>query len=105
MRTIKLLCLGAAAFTLTGHLVLAGSSGTAFTYQGRLFIGDVPANGLYDLQFTNYDAAAGGNALAAIQGLNQKLEETRADNAALRADNADLRERLEKLERLLQPSN
>jgi len=47
----------------------------------------------------------GGVALAAIQGLNQKLEETRADNAALRADNADLRARLEKLERLLQPSN
>ncbi len=46
----------------------------------------------------------GGVALAAIQGLNQKLEETRADNAALRADNADLRARLEKLERLLQPS-
>jgi hypothetical protein len=46
-----------------------------------------------------------GVALAAIQGLNQKLEETRADNAALRADNADLRARLEKLERLLQPSN
>jgi hypothetical protein len=45
-----------------------------------------------------------GVALAAIQGLNQKLEETRADNAALRADNADLRARLEKLERLLQPS-
>ena len=63
MRTIKLLCLGAAAFTLTGQLVLAGSSGTGFTYQGRLFIGDVPANGLYDLQFTNYDAAAGGTAL------------------------------------------
>jgi hypothetical protein len=47
----------------------------------------------------------GGVALAAIQGLNQKLEETRADNAALRADNADLRARLEKLERLLKPSN
>ena len=45
-----------------------------------------------------------GVALAAIQGLNQKLEETRADNAALRADNAELRARLEKLERLLQPS-
>jgi len=48
---------------------------------------------------------ADGVALAAIQGLNQKLEETRADNAALRADNADLRARLEKLERLLKPSN
>ena len=61
MKTIKLLCLGAAAFTLTGQLAQAAPSGTAFTYQGRLFIGDVPANGLYDLQFTNYDD--GGNAL------------------------------------------
>ncbi len=36
-----------------------------------------------------------GVALAAIQGLNQKLDETRAENA-------DLRARLEKLERLIQ---
>ena len=66
MRTIKLLCLGAAAFTLTGQLAQAASLGTGFTYQGRLFIGDVPANGLYDLQFTNYDLAAGGTALGAF---------------------------------------
>ena len=63
MKTIQLLCLGAAAFTLTGQLAQAASLGTGFTYQGRLFIGDVPANGLYDLQFTNYDLAAGGSAL------------------------------------------
>jgi hypothetical protein len=49
--------------TLVGQLAQAASSGTGFTYQGRLFIGDVPANGLYDLQFTNYNAAAGGHAL------------------------------------------
>jgi hypothetical protein len=36
-----------------------------------------------------------GVALAAIQGLNQKLDETRAENA-------DLRQRLERLERLLE---
>jgi hypothetical protein len=63
MKTVKLLCLSAAALTLTGQLAQAAQPGTAFTYQGRLFIGDVPANGLYDLQFTNYDAAAGGTAL------------------------------------------
>jgi outer membrane murein-binding lipoprotein Lpp len=55
-----------------------------------------------DTGITGVDAD--GVALAAIQGLNQKLDETRADNAALRTDNADLRARLEKLERLLQPS-
>ena len=37
---------------------------------------------------------ADGVALAAIQGLHQKLEETRAENAALKA-------RLERLERLI----
>jgi hypothetical protein len=62
-KTAKLLCWCLAVMTLLGHLVQAASPGTAFTYQGRLFIGDVPANGLYDLQFTNYDAAAGGTAL------------------------------------------
>jgi hypothetical protein len=35
--------------------------GTAFTYQGRLTDGGSPANGTYDLQFTLYDAADGGN--------------------------------------------
>jgi len=48
------------------HLAQAASPGTAFTYQGKLFVGDVPANGLYDLQFSNYDAAAGGSALGAF---------------------------------------
>ena len=61
--TAKLLCRCLAAMTLIGQLAQAAPSGTGFTYQGRLFIGDVPANGLYDLQFTNYNLAAGGNAL------------------------------------------
>ena len=39
-----------------------------------------------------------GVALAAIQGLNQKVEK---ENAALRAENAELRARLEKVEQLL----
>ncbi len=63
VNTAKLLCWCLAIMTLVGQLVQAAPPSTAFTYQGRLFIGDVPANGLYDLQFTNYDAAAGGNAL------------------------------------------
>jgi Chaperone of endosialidase len=39
-----------------------------------------------------------GVALAAIQGLNQKVE---SDNAALRAENAELKARLDKLEQLI----
>jgi hypothetical protein len=34
--------------------------GTAFSYQGRLSDGGVPATGAYDLQFTVFDAASGG---------------------------------------------
>jgi hypothetical protein len=51
-----------------------------------------------DTGITTVDAD--GVALAAIQGLNQKVE---AQNAALRAENAELKARLEKLERLFEP--
>jgi trimeric autotransporter adhesin len=44
------------------------------------------------------DADLHGVALAAIQGLNQKME---AENAALRAENADLKARLDRLEQLV----
>jgi len=58
--------------------IAAAPSGAAFTYQGSLADGGQPANGLYDLQFSLWDAAAGGdnvagplstNALAVIKGL------------------------------------
>lgn len=38
---------------------------TVFTYQGRLNAGGAPANGIYDLQFTVFDAASNGNVVAA----------------------------------------
>ena len=38
--------------------------GTAFTYQGRLNAGGQPANGLYDFQFSLWDAATNGNSVA-----------------------------------------
>jgi hypothetical protein len=44
----------------------------------------------------------GGVALAAIQGLNQKLEETRAENAELKQQNASLAKRLNELEATVQ---
>lgn len=39
-------------------------SGTAFTYQGRLEEADVPANGVYEMQFRLYSALAGGTLYA-----------------------------------------
>ncbi|MDB6037354.1 MAG: hypothetical protein JWM99_1195 [Verrucomicrobiales bacterium] len=39
------------------------AQGTAFTYQGRLQDGAIPANGSYDFRFGIYDALAGGNAV------------------------------------------
>jgi Chaperone of endosialidase len=44
---------------------------------------------------------ADGVALAAIQGLNQKLEETRAENSVIKSKNQSLEQRLERLEQLL----
>ena len=52
----------------------------------------------YNIRIAVDPAAGGGVALMAIQGLNQKVE---TDNAALRAENAELRARLEKLEQLI----
>lgn len=42
------------------------AQGTAFTYQGRLNNGGIPANGSYDLQFAIYDAATNGNQIGPI---------------------------------------
>jgi hypothetical protein len=49
-----------------------------------------------DRHITTIDAE--GVALAAIKGLNEKME---SENAALRAENAELKSRLDKIERLL----
>lgn len=57
------------ALPLLGILMLMSSpssaeqSATAFTYQGRLSDGASAANGLYDLQFSIYDAASSGSAV------------------------------------------
>ena len=53
-------------------------------------------NGSDDLHIADLDE--GGVALAAIKGLNQKVE---SENATLRAENASLKTRLERLERLM----
>jgi len=49
--------LAAASLTLSAY----AQSSTAFTYQGFLKDNNNPANGTYDLKFTLYDAATGGN--------------------------------------------
>ena len=40
---------------------------TAFTYQGQLKDGGMPATGAYDLQFRLFDAANSGNHVAGTQ--------------------------------------
>ena len=45
---------------LLASLRLAVAQGTTFNYQGRLNDGDVPATGVYDLQFGLWNAAVGG---------------------------------------------
>ena len=41
----------------------AFAQGTRFTYQGRLALDGVPANGYFDFRFTLTDAPAGGSTL------------------------------------------
>jgi hypothetical protein len=62
-RILRLVLLGALALGLTTTTAFAQGT-TAFTYQGRLNDGASPAIGVYDVQFTIYDAASGGNAVA-----------------------------------------
>jgi hypothetical protein len=70
-RWIKLFLVGALVLSLAGgvraqdpvregRVTVQAALGTAFTYQGRLTDGDVPAEGSYDFRFILYDATSGG---------------------------------------------
>ena len=59
-----ILCLGACALGLQLH---AAPMGSAFTYQGRVNLSGVPApDGLYDFQFTLFNALTGGSAVGSV---------------------------------------
>src|SRR5437588_9302853 len=60
----KLFSLMLLALSLATTQLLAAPLGTSFTYQGRLTDAGNPANGAFDLQFTIYDWATNGTALA-----------------------------------------
>ena len=49
------------------------AQGTAFSFQGRLNDGSVPANGSYDLQFSLYNTTVGGTAIGTIPRPNTTL--------------------------------
>lgn len=50
----------ALALMLAVNLISAQSQTTAFSYQGKLDDGGIPANGVYDFQFKLFDAPTGG---------------------------------------------
>src|SRR5436190_23848232 len=57
-------------FIAIGFALLPGANyacaqGTAFTYQGRLTQSGNPANALYEMQFTLFDAMTNGNPVGA----------------------------------------
>jgi hypothetical protein len=60
MNTSILIHLTTALLFVCGASQAAGQS-TAFTYQGRLQHGGLPANGLYEMVFALYDAPTNGN--------------------------------------------
>jgi hypothetical protein len=47
-------------FSFNFQLSTTFAQGTAFTYQGRLSDGAIPASGIYDLRFAVYDSLAAG---------------------------------------------
>ena len=57
-------CLAALAVMLGLVLPAAAQVPTAFSYQGSLEEGGLPADGSYDLRFTLYDDGDGGSAVA-----------------------------------------
>jgi hypothetical protein len=62
----RALFLSAILATLLCAAIGARAQGTAFTYQGRLNDGANPANGSYDLTFTLFDTASGGNQVGGV---------------------------------------
>ncbi len=66
MKTVmnKKIRLAVLAALLAGFAQRAPAQGSLFNYQGRLTDNGAPANGIYDLKFTVYDAGTGGNAIA-----------------------------------------
>jgi hypothetical protein len=65
--TILFLLFCSALFAGTMNM---NAQGTAFTYQGRLFEGAAPANGVYDLTFTLFNSANGGAVVGASNVVN-----------------------------------
>jgi hypothetical protein len=55
---------------ISGAAVAAAPVGTGFTYQGKLASRGQPAEGLYDFQFSLWDAAAEGNSVAGSAATN-----------------------------------
>ena len=71
MKTKLFLAVVAAACGLSAIVNSARAQGTAFTYQGQLQDNGAPANGTYNLTFSLYDSAVGGNLLAGPFGTNR----------------------------------
>src|SRR5437660_12326041 len=72
MKSKLILALAALALlsTLNTRLSALFAQGTAFTYQGRLNRDGTAANGIYDLQFSLYDALVNGNTIGTVVASN-----------------------------------
>jgi len=68
---MKLRMLAAALLLAMSDAGASSVQSTAFTYQGSLRANGQPADGFYDMSFTLYDAATGGNVVGAPQAIAQ----------------------------------
>jgi hypothetical protein len=74
---VVLLVMGAAAYAMPEALsngrspaLLAGSTGTAFTFQGKLTENGTEADGAFDFQFILYDVVSGGSQVGSTEIVN-----------------------------------
>ena len=64
------------SFCAAATAVAAFGQTTAFTYQGKLSDGGLPANGTYQMQFGLFDAQSGGNQI----GSNATISDVQVTN-------------------------
>ena len=74
--------------TIAALVLNAHASADVFTYQGKLIENGAPANGIYDVQATLFDADAGGARFEKV-GCDLEIVET-IDLDGRRADGTDI---------------
>src|ERR1041384_6284568 len=72
-------------FLCVGALQQSHAQVTAFSYNGRLSDNGQPGNGVYDMNFTLFDAQTGGNVMASVLAKSWLKAASPSTTASLRS--------------------